>query len=552
MTRVDIRRAVAAVAIGYILIYILPLGVRPLTTPDETRYAEIAREMLRGGDWTVPRLTGLRYFEKPPMGYWTGATVMGVFGENAFAARLPSALAAGITALLIFRFVSAFAGGRRDAILAVAILLSFLMVFAIGVTNVLDSQLSMFLTAAAVFFYSAHVAGTRRQRLLYLSLFGLACGCGFLTKGLIALAVPTVTVVPFLLWEKRWRDLLSAPWLPMLCAALVALPWSLSIHAREPDFWNYFFWVEHIKRFASQDAQHGKPFWYFAPVLFAGALPWSALLPAAVKGLAQTRPVPSPVRYAICWCLFPFLFFSASHGKLATYILPCFPPLAILAAVGLVKYMRQDGQRLFSAGALFSSVLAGLLVTVLVVGQATGLAGLRLFSPSETWKWTVAVLALGVWVALALMALRSGSAGRKLALFCAASMVFMFCVHFVFADAFKDEKAPLAFFDQEARRVPPGAVLVSDGHRSPAVCWHFKREDVYVLSYSSELTYGLGYEDAKHRFLDFSQFAGLVADKNRSSPIVLILTRKRYEQFRPNLPPPRVEASGDGFVLARY
>ena len=79
----------------FLLLYILPLGIRPIIIPDESRYAEIPREMIASGDWIVPTLNGLKYFEKPVLGYWLNAVSIKLFGENAFAVRFPSAAATG-------------------------------------------------------------------------------------------------------------------------------------------------------------------------------------------------------------------------------------------------------------------------------------------------------------------------------------------------------------------------------------------------------------------------------------------------------------------------
>ena len=99
---INIKKGYAALLLAFFLLsYILPLGARDLVVPDETRYAEIPREMIAGGDWVVPNLNGLRYFEKPALGYWVHAGSLLLFGENNFAVRLPSALAVGLSALLI-------------------------------------------------------------------------------------------------------------------------------------------------------------------------------------------------------------------------------------------------------------------------------------------------------------------------------------------------------------------------------------------------------------------------------------------------------------------
>jgi len=100
------KRYALLLLLAYLVIYILPLGVRPVMIPDEARYAEIPREMITTGNWVSPHLNGLRYFEKPVLGYWLTGISMQLFGDNAFAMRLPSALSAGQPVCLHWRFFS--------------------------------------------------------------------------------------------------------------------------------------------------------------------------------------------------------------------------------------------------------------------------------------------------------------------------------------------------------------------------------------------------------------------------------------------------------------
>ena len=105
-TNVSLRREKFAYSlllfVFFILAYLLPLGSHGLFIPDETRYAEVPREMIANGNWAVPHLDGVLYFEKPVLGYWAHAISQMLFGANSFAVRLPEALAAGLTALFIF------------------------------------------------------------------------------------------------------------------------------------------------------------------------------------------------------------------------------------------------------------------------------------------------------------------------------------------------------------------------------------------------------------------------------------------------------------------
>ena len=234
----------------FVVAYLLPLGIRPMLDPDEYRYAEIPREMLRSGDWVSPTLGNMPYFEKPALGYQIIAVSFRIFGENAFGLRFPGALAALLTAVLIALFLYRYTRDHRIASLGALLYLSFGLVYAVATTAVLDSPLTFFVTGSLAAFLPACLKKHwSREKIVLLLLAGAAAGCAFLVKGFLAFVVPVIVAVPFLIWEKRWRDFYRLPWLPLAAALAVALPWSLMIHRQSPDFWRYFIVVEHWERF---------------------------------------------------------------------------------------------------------------------------------------------------------------------------------------------------------------------------------------------------------------------------------------------------------------
>src|SRR4029078_7221351 len=93
--------------IGCLLFHIADTWTLPLIDRDDPRFAEASREMLQRGDYVVPYLNNQYRFDKPPLTYWCQTVSYRVFGDNDFAARVPLAIAASLTALLLF------AWGRR-------------------------------------------------------------------------------------------------------------------------------------------------------------------------------------------------------------------------------------------------------------------------------------------------------------------------------------------------------------------------------------------------------------------------------------------------------
>jgi 4-amino-4-deoxy-L-arabinose transferase len=542
----------------FVCIYLLPLGVRPLMEPDETRYGEVPREMIASGDWISPHLNGLRYFEKPPLGYWLNGLSILACGENAFAIRLPSALSVGLSALVIMLMLHQAC--PRDEIwagpVAGLIFLTCLEVVGIGTFNVLDSMLAGTLTLSMGCFFLASQAPRGSSRQLWLLIgAGVSCGLAFLTKGFLALVVPALSMGAYLLWQRRWRDLIGLAWLPLLTATLTALPWSLAIHNREPDFWNYFFWNEHVRRFLGGDAaQHKAPFWPFVGSATGMFLPWTLVVPAAAIGFQKDTPTPDTrqlIRFCLSWFCLPFLFFSLSSGKLLTYILPCFPPFAILVSLGLLAGLRSGRRQLFQIGAWMTALLFALLALAFVAIQFLGVG--EIAPPySKAWQGLLALASLVVMTVLPVAACRAQALGHKIILFGLSMTLLLGTAPFIIPDSSIEKKSPGVLLLKHKAELSAQTIVLADEDSLRAACWFLQRADVLMIDGIGELTYGLAYADAPARL---QSLAGASA-KILANPdhFVLVARGRNYQKWAAQLPPPQaIDDNGkDGYVFVRY
>lgn len=526
------RRYAAALVLLYLVVYLAPLAVRPLARPDEVRYGEIAREMTASGDWVSPRFNGVRYFEKPVMGHWLNAVSFKLFGETPFALRLPSAAAAGLTALLIFALMLRF-DSPGTALLGSAIYLATFLVWGVGTFAVLDSYLTLFLTAAIAAYYFAQREPLGRRRNWLLTLCGVACGSAFLTKGFLGLAIPVMVIATFLIAERRWRELYVSPWIPLVTAAAVVLPWAVLVHIREPDFWHYFFWVEHVQRFIGANAQHSEPFWYYVARLPIAALPWILLAVPAFQGLRRGKADRTFIKYLVLWAGLPFLFFSFSNGKLLTYILPCMAPLAMLLALGLhSQVVNGTRMQLQWPAALLGTLFALGLVSLLLA--ETGALGESLYADMEWGRrgFVVAMLVGGIMSAIA--AVRSRVPRRQLICIGSAALPLYGAINFALPQRVLGDLAPGAFFES-ATPVPADGIVISDASLFGSASWFLERDDIYVLS-KGEIEYGLSYPDARHRYLDDDGLQELLAENLNRRDILIFCEEQTERSFRAQIP----------------
>ena len=325
-----------------VVVYCGALWGYPLQDPDEGRYAEIPREMIESGDWITPRLNYVVYFEKPPLLYWLVALCFELLGTNEGSARLVSAVSGIATVLLTF-LAGRWMLGYRGALLAGGVLATSPLFFILGQALTIDMLLTACMTATMVFFYRAHCVANKRA---WVAGVAIAAGLGVLAKGPVALVVPGMVGLSYLLWQRDWETLraLLRP-LPLALFVLLVFPWFILVAWENPEFFDYFFVRQHFDRFTADVGHPEGPFFYI-PFLLGGPLPWTAVaagLACTRAGRASLAEVPALARtFLILWAVIILGFFTAASSKLATYILPALPPLALLLGGWLDRVLYRE------------------------------------------------------------------------------------------------------------------------------------------------------------------------------------------------------------------
>jgi 4-amino-4-deoxy-L-arabinose transferase-like glycosyltransferase len=399
---VEARAIPSGVWILLAIAWFATLAWRPLLEPDEARYAEIPREMAQTGDWVTPRLNGLKYFEKPPLQYWGTAAAYSLFGVNELSARLWSCALAFLCIPLAYGFARYLYGEGAEA-LAAATVLAVNPYFAIvGQLNLLDSGFCFFMIAAVFAFMRARTSEARSapgSRSLsergWMVIASASLALAVLSKGIAALVLIGGTLVIHMLVTRdlrHWRRWHLPITIPVFLALTV--PWFIVVSQRNPEFPQFFFIHEHFQRFLTDEADREGPWWFFAPYLLLALIPWLAPLWGARRGLQWRRPTDDIgiARGMLwSWCAFLLFFFSISHSKLPTYILPMMPALAVLMAPYLVK--RRSSTPL-------AAWITGGLVVLLALGLSVGAFRKVGTIPTALLTWCIIAACVGIGAAI--------------------------------------------------------------------------------------------------------------------------------------------------------
>lgn len=528
--------------------FFLLLGRAGLIEPDEGRYSEIPREMLEKGDFVTPTLNYVGYFEKPPLHYWLNALSFKLFGLNEFAARLTGTLAGLLTVLLVYH-TGRKLFGRREGLFSSFILGTSTGFLAQSRINLTDMTLTFCLSAALCCFIIA-ADDLERRKGRYYYLFFLFSALAVLTKGLIGLVFPVGIIIIYLAKARRWyllKEMRLAGGIGLFLA--VTVPWFALVSLRNPEFARFFFIHEHFERFLTKVHGRYQPFWFFVPILLLTMLPWSFYAVRAVARAWSERRHQDGERlmFLLIWAAFIFLFFSASHSKLIPYILPVFPPLAILTGRMFSDLIDREQQKMFGPeNAILGTLLVLMAVLAVIYPHVRDLApvltGTGLVRPGSSLLTKPPILSPAGGVVAACLSLCLGTAiwlaSRKknvLIMFtglCISSYSLETIGLQVFMEGieFKKSSKELALLAQQA--TSQGGCLATFGYEQSLPFYTGKR--VVVVGDRGELDFGSRQGNQTAWFVDETDFMRLW---QRERPVVVLLKRADYERIAPQLVP---------------
>lgn len=511
-------------------LYFWGLGNHGLLDPDEGRYSEIPREMRESGDFITPRLNYIKYFEKPALHYWLTAAAQGIFGENELAGRVTPALLA-LGGILWTWGLARSMFGAETALCSAAILSTGLLYFAISQINITDMPLAFFITVALAGFWF----GLEKNRRYYLLLYG-GSALALLTKGLVGFVLPGIIIFLYMVLTRRWEMFRSALYLPgIILFVLLTAPWFIAVCLVNGDFFYFFFVQEHFLRYATQMHGRYEPAWFFLPILLLGLMPWTGLLPGALRSI-----LPSSLRsfgrerreelFLFLWFAVIFLFFSLSSSKLVPYIVPALPPLAILMGRNFHRAVTDGEGRGVKAFLIWNSLLlipfigallfypffndrlgAGMLLpyTLPAAGSLTLFTAAGWFF-SRKKRFTLLA------VSLCLLALLSMASFKRA---------------FTLYEGLISAKE-LAGSVAEIRR--PGDIVAQYGIYDQGLPFYLKQR-IVLVNYLGELEFGANQEEDPSWFINDEQLKKLWDGEDR---VILVINSDQAERVTALLDPP--------------
>jgi 4-amino-4-deoxy-L-arabinose transferase-like glycosyltransferase len=366
----DRNIALAIVVLFIIAVSGLIIYDHDLWNPNEHRVGAIIKEMADSGNLVVPTLNGEPFLQKPPLYHVSAVFIYKLFnGEPARMFRTTSALY-GLLTLLACARIGFILGGKRIALASATALVSMAGFLQVSHFIVVDTALVAFVAMS----WWAITEYQERKRTVHLILVWVFAAGAFLSKGIIGVALIFPGMLVSMLWLHGWRQIFT-PWhiAGLIAFAGISAIWLVPLALRDGgELFRYWIFHENLGRFlGSTHGHHSEGPLFYIPGFFVITLPWSPWLFGQVAGrLRHRKENMSRIEIlAICWAGVGLTLLSLADNKRELYAYPLLSPAAILLAAYLGNRENILGNRIWSMGWPFLSLLAvPLMITAYFLG----------------------------------------------------------------------------------------------------------------------------------------------------------------------------------------
>lgn len=337
---------------------------------NESRRAEITREMLETGNWIIPQLEGKVILTKPPLFYWAVALCSLKTGVNELTARIPSALAGMGT--ILFTFLLGNLLFNRKVGFCSALILMVTNIFMDQVRYAeMESMLTLYITGSIYFFFRGYREPKRAK--IWFSLFFVMMGLGTMTKGPFAFTFPLIPIIAYLCIYRDKKILISRSFLfGLIFFFIIMFPWLFLILKAHPKF-ALIVIQETIGRVATGFA-HKRPFYYYFENMGGILFPWIFFLPFSIV-IALSKKLEHWKKgnvFLILWFLGNIIFLSLSKSKRDFYLLPVTPGIALLIGATWEVIWHWAGEKIGYAPTIVQRICFGAGAVLIGISFATG------------------------------------------------------------------------------------------------------------------------------------------------------------------------------------
>jgi hypothetical protein len=377
---------------------------------DEAVYAEVAHQMWQSGDWLQPRWNQQPFEEKPLLFYWLTAALFAVLGVTPLAPRLISATAAVATLALLARFTARrHSSAAAEATVWVAG--AALLPLSLARIGLLDALLCAASTAALLSFHEAFEIADQAARRRRLALGYAATGVAMAVKGpVFPLVVGAVLLVDALI-RRDTLETLRRSGLAWGAPIVLAIGVPANLPLLVGGVGGEFLGRHNLDRLLTPLQGHGGGPWYYLPILLAGLLPFSALVPRAFALASAEQPeLRRFARFCLVWAAVVLVGFSLAATKLPQYIAPAIAPLAMLTGIDSARRCGRPRSWAWTVTAILVALVAAVLAAIPALVPRLAHEGSRLLERGPE----IALLPLASW-RLPLLALAAALAGGTVA-----------------------------------------------------------------------------------------------------------------------------------------